>query len=144
MGEILKNVYESNSYVWKLPINDTIKINFDTPFNQHSRRLFSGIIPRNKEGLVMASCTYSWENILDPVMAEARACLQAVTTAEEMGFQDLCVEGDALTIIRKLNSAEEYKSRETTMMVDRWKSLSPDFVMISLSDELVVFTEIEA
>ncbi|MBA0557571.1 hypothetical protein Golob_014632 [Gossypium lobatum] len=69
MGEILKNVYESNSYVWKPPINDTIKINFDTSFNQHSRRLFSGIIARNKEGLVMASCTYSWENISDPVMA---------------------------------------------------------------------------
>ncbi|MBA0827921.1 hypothetical protein Goarm_012659 [Gossypium armourianum] len=30
--------------------------------------------------------------------------------AEEMGFQDICVEGDALTVIRKLNSAEEDRS----------------------------------
>ncbi|MBA0839171.1 hypothetical protein Goarm_004931 [Gossypium armourianum] len=30
--------------------------------------------------------------------------------AEEMGFQDICVEGDALTVIRKLNFAEEDRS----------------------------------
>ncbi|MBA0576099.1 hypothetical protein Golob_024488, partial [Gossypium lobatum] len=58
----------------------------------------------------MASCTYPWENISDLIMAYARAYLQAVTMAEEMGFQDMCVEGDALTVIRKLNSAEEDRS----------------------------------
>ncbi|MBA0822290.1 hypothetical protein Goarm_019099 [Gossypium armourianum] len=30
--------------------------------------------------------------------------------AEEMGFQDICVEGNALTVIRRLNSAEEDRS----------------------------------
>ncbi|MBA0791596.1 hypothetical protein Gohar_016167 [Gossypium harknessii] len=58
----------------------------------------------------MAAYTYPWENISDPVMAEARACLQAVTLAEDMGFQDVCIEGDALTIIRKLRSADEDRS----------------------------------
>ncbi|MBA0839170.1 hypothetical protein Goarm_004931 [Gossypium armourianum] len=43
-------------------------------------------------------------------MAKEKACLQAVTMAEEMGFQDICVEGDALTVIRKLNFAEEDRS----------------------------------
>ncbi|MBA0868342.1 hypothetical protein Goshw_012074 [Gossypium schwendimanii] len=45
----------------------------------------------------MASCTYPWENISDSIMAKVKLCLQAVTMAEEMGFQDICVEGDALT-----------------------------------------------
>ncbi|MFQ6651539.1 hypothetical protein Gotur_023825 [Gossypium turneri] len=58
----------------------------------------------------MAACMYPWENISDPVMAEAKACLQAIIMAEDMGFQDICIEGDALTIIRKLNSAEEDRS----------------------------------
>ncbi|PPD79426.1 hypothetical protein GOBAR_DD23651 [Gossypium barbadense] len=35
----------------------------------------SGIIAQNKEGLVMASCTYPWENISDLIMAYARAYL---------------------------------------------------------------------
>ncbi|MBA0548730.1 hypothetical protein Golob_019812 [Gossypium lobatum] len=43
-------------------------------------------------------------------MAEARACLKAVTMAKEMGFQDICVERDALTVIRKLITAVEDRS----------------------------------
>ncbi|MBA0859145.1 hypothetical protein Goshw_003715 [Gossypium schwendimanii] len=43
-------------------------------------------------------------------MAEARACLQAVTLAEEMGFQDVCIEGDVLTIIHELRAADEDRS----------------------------------
>ncbi|MFQ6641008.1 hypothetical protein Gotur_016694 [Gossypium turneri] len=58
----------------------------------------------------MAACTYPWEKISNPVMAKARVCLQAIIMAEDMGFQDICIEGDALTIIRKLNSAEEDRS----------------------------------
>ncbi|MBA0549236.1 hypothetical protein Golob_020282 [Gossypium lobatum] len=40
-------------------------------------------------------------------MAEARVCLQAIIMAEDIGFQDICIEEDALTIIRKLNSTDE-------------------------------------
>ncbi|MBA0847404.1 hypothetical protein Goshw_017470 [Gossypium schwendimanii] len=58
----------------------------------------------------MVACTYPWENISDPVMAETRACLQAIIMAKDIGFQDICIEGDALTIIRKLNSADEDRS----------------------------------
>ncbi|PPD80127.1 hypothetical protein GOBAR_DD22952 [Gossypium barbadense] len=42
----------------------------------------------------MAACTYPWENISDPVMAKARACLQAIIMAEDMRFQDICIKGD--------------------------------------------------
>ncbi|MBA0673600.1 hypothetical protein Goklo_007290 [Gossypium klotzschianum] len=58
----------------------------------------------------MASCTYPWENISYPTMAEARACLQAIIMVEEMSFQDICVEGDMLTVIRKLIAAVEDRS----------------------------------
>ncbi|KAG8472055.1 hypothetical protein CXB51_036938 [Gossypium anomalum] len=70
----------------------------------------SGIIARNKYGYVMASCTYPGENIADPTTAEARACLQEVTMTEKMGFQDVDVEGDALTIIRKITLESEDRS----------------------------------
>ncbi|KAH1107256.1 hypothetical protein J1N35_011024 [Gossypium stocksii] len=67
-------------------------------------------------------------------MAEARACLQAVTMAEEMGFRDICVEGDALSIIRKLNSKEEDKSNVSSLIQDingrrsRFRSLRFQYV----------------
>lgn len=111
--ERLKNSCAVGHFVWEPPVNDTIKINFDSSFNQLTKCSISGIIARNKEGLIMAACTYPWENIADPVMAEARACLQAVILAEDMGFQEVCIEGDVLTIIRKLNSRETNKAAHT-------------------------------
>ncbi|KAH1032212.1 hypothetical protein J1N35_044386 [Gossypium stocksii] len=78
----------------------------------------------------MATCTYPWENISDPAMAEARACLQAITMAEEMGFQDICVEGDALTIICKLNSVEEDKS-SISSLIQEIKGRIPNFRRLS-------------
>ncbi|XP_040948464.1 uncharacterized protein [Gossypium hirsutum] len=56
------------------------------------------------------------ENVVDSTMAEARACLKAVSFAEELVFQDVCVEGDALTIIRKLQSGEEDRSSFSTII----------------------------
>ncbi|MBA0827919.1 hypothetical protein Goarm_012659 [Gossypium armourianum] len=46
-----------------------------------------GIIAQNKEGLVMASCTYPWENILDLIMAYARAYLEANKAAHGMALE---------------------------------------------------------
>ncbi|KAH1057935.1 hypothetical protein J1N35_036000 [Gossypium stocksii] len=109
MGEIFKNTHDVVSSVWEPPGNETIKINFDAYLNQNTKQSVSGIIARNKDGLVMAAYTFPWVNVLDSTTAEARACLQAITMAEEMGFRDICVEGDALTVIRKLNTAEEYR-----------------------------------
>lgn len=60
---------------WTPPKDDTIRINFDASFNQHIGRSVSGILAQNKDGLIMAACTFPWENVPDPVMAEARACL---------------------------------------------------------------------
>ncbi|MFQ6623650.1 hypothetical protein Gotur_003347 [Gossypium turneri] len=108
MGEVIKTKIATNTNVWQPPRGNVIKINFDASFNQNYHRSISGIIARNKEGLVMASCTYLFENTSNPTMAEARACLQAM--AEEIGFRDICVEGDALTIIRKLISVVEDRS----------------------------------
>ncbi|MBA0602780.1 hypothetical protein Gorai_002949, partial [Gossypium raimondii] len=76
---------------WGPPVDDVIKINFDASYNQQSCKSSSGIITRNNEGMV-------------------------VTVAEEMGFQDVCVEGDVLTVIRKLNFAEEDRSSISSLI----------------------------
>ncbi|MBA0682261.1 hypothetical protein Goari_023992 [Gossypium aridum] len=44
-------------------------------------------------------------------MVEAGACLQALQFAEDLGFQRILVEGDALIVIKKMKSIEEDKSR---------------------------------
>ncbi|KAG8488805.1 hypothetical protein CXB51_016808 [Gossypium anomalum] len=116
MGQISRNANDVVEVSWQPPPGDIIKINFDTSFNQGTGKSVSRILARNREGLIMAACTFPWENILDSMMAEAMACLQVVTMAEEMRFQDIIVEGDALTIIRKLNSDENDKSSISSLI----------------------------
>lgn len=85
MSQVLNIRNENNNNVWRPPKGDIIKINFDAAFNQIQHKSVLGIIARNKDGYVMASCTYSGENIIDPTTAEARACLKEVTMVKEMG-----------------------------------------------------------
>ncbi|MBA0570249.1 hypothetical protein Golob_003928, partial [Gossypium lobatum] len=51
----------------------------------------------------MGACVYPVNNIRDSTTVEVVVCLQAVTFTEEMGFDDVVIEGDSLTIIKKLN-----------------------------------------
>ncbi|KAK5811005.1 hypothetical protein PVK06_026322 [Gossypium arboreum] len=135
MRQASRHANEVEKDIWTPPKDDTIKINFDASFNQHTGRSVSRILVRNKDGLIMAACTFPWENVPDPVMAEARACLQAVTMAKEMGFQDVVVEGDALTVIRKLKSSDDDLSnirsliREIKGRACRFKSLSLEYIL---------------
>jgi ribonuclease HI len=42
--------------------------------------------------------------VADPALAEAMAALHAVIFAKEMGFSQVLFEGDALTIVKAINS----------------------------------------
>ncbi|MBA0577699.1 hypothetical protein Golob_025226 [Gossypium lobatum] len=95
---------------WKALDGDIIKVNFDASYQQQLPRAIAGIILRNNLRQIMGVCAYPINNIQDPVTAEAHACLQVVIYAEEMGFNNICVEGDALTILKKLQAKEVDRS----------------------------------
>ncbi|KAA3474504.1 reverse transcriptase [Gossypium australe] len=115
---------------WLHPEGNVIKINFDASFNQVTKRSISGIIARNKDGLVMAACTCPWDNIPDLTTAEARACLQAIDMAEGMGFHEICVEGDSLTVINKINSEMEDRSTISSL-IKKIRGRFPKFRVLS-------------
>ncbi|KAK8993767.1 hypothetical protein V6N11_007987 [Hibiscus sabdariffa] len=58
----------------------------------------------------MAACTYPYMNVADTFMAKVMACEQAVTFAIELGFRSVQMEGDSLSVIKKLISATSDKS----------------------------------
>ncbi|KAK5812224.1 hypothetical protein PVK06_027645 [Gossypium arboreum] len=60
------------------PEESIVKINFDASFQQITNSTILGIIIQDHEGLIMRACTYPIKNVLDPAMAEASACQQAV------------------------------------------------------------------
>lgn len=59
-------------------------------------------IARNEQGEIMGACFYPFCEVADVFVAEARACEKAVLFTLEMGFSRVVIEGDSLTIIKKL------------------------------------------
>lgn len=58
----------------------------------------------------MGSYVYSIENVQDPTTVEVHACLQAIIFAKEIGFGDVCVKGDALTVLKRIETSEINRS----------------------------------
>ncbi|MBA0849238.1 hypothetical protein Goshw_013329 [Gossypium schwendimanii] len=96
----------------------------------------------------MGACVYPVINIRDPTTAAVVACLQAVTFIEEMGFRDIMVEGDSLTVIKKLNNQEYDRSvicnilKEIKLKAAKFRNLSFRFVPRSankVAHELVIW-----
>ncbi|KAA3481719.1 reverse transcriptase [Gossypium australe] len=85
---------------WRPPKAEQVKANFDAAFSQQYMIAIAGIIIRNHEGFVIGAYTYPLGRIKDPTTTEVKACLQAVIFGEEMGFRDLVVQVDALTVIK--------------------------------------------
>ncbi|KAK8563481.1 hypothetical protein V6N13_006324 [Hibiscus sabdariffa] len=57
----------------------------------------------------MAACVILHYVVNDAFIAEARACEAAVNFAMELGFMSIHVEGDSLTVIKKLSSLSNDK-----------------------------------
>ncbi|KAK8681588.1 hypothetical protein V6N13_053990 [Hibiscus sabdariffa] len=66
-----------------------------------------GFIIRDTEGQVLAVGSRMNLNILDPTTTEAISALQALKFAAELDFHKIVLEGDSLTVIKKLQRSEE-------------------------------------
>ncbi|KAK8483503.1 hypothetical protein V6N13_035159 [Hibiscus sabdariffa] len=95
---------------WIPPDGDIVKINFDASFSSALKSSISGILTRNSCGLIMAACYSHHSGVADAFIAEAFACEKAVSLAIDLGFQSVQIEGDSLSIIKKLQSATLDKS----------------------------------
>ncbi|MBA0694167.1 hypothetical protein Goari_004488, partial [Gossypium aridum] len=106
-----KFLYQFFTKIWALNVPSKIRIHMWKVANEflpvlhnlRARKLvvntFCLIYQVEKETVshLFQDCSFiQQENISDLIMAKVKLCLQAVTMAEEMGFQDICVEGDAL------------------------------------------------
>ncbi|MBA0607791.1 hypothetical protein Godav_020055, partial [Gossypium davidsonii] len=109
-------VWHYRNKVYHEGLNE-VKCNFDAAFNRCMFSSVSGIIFRNNEGYILATCTYSNSFVADATTTEVRDCLQAATVVEELGFRRLVVERDFLTIIKKARSLEEARSNISIKVV---------------------------
>ncbi|KAK8683464.1 hypothetical protein V6N13_039524 [Hibiscus sabdariffa] len=116
----------SSSSRWLPPSGNLIKVNFDTVFDSHMLSSSSGIVFRNHEGLLLAVAVYPHSHIPNPCVAEAQACLDAISLAKDLFFCNIIIEGDSLTVINKLQSGSNDMSL-IGMILSDVKSLSKFF-----------------
>ncbi|KAK8669923.1 hypothetical protein V6N13_104690 [Hibiscus sabdariffa] len=90
---------------WSPLPENYVKVNFDASFNSLNNCSGTGIIIRNSNCEIMASCAHPNPDTPNATFAEALACKQAVLLSCDLGFQKVIVEGDALSIINKIKNA---------------------------------------
>lgn len=85
-------------------------------------------------GRIVGSCTYPFDGIQDAFVAEAWACERTLIFAVEMGFCNIQVEGDSLSIIKNIKSSRKDKSvlrpiiQSITQMGKNFEELTYHFV----------------
>ena len=71
---------------WSSPQDGLVKINFDRAIFSESNQSGVGVVIRDNNGPVLASCSEKIHQAYKPDEVEALAALKAVTFAHELGF----------------------------------------------------------
>ncbi|KAK9042468.1 hypothetical protein V6N11_017540 [Hibiscus sabdariffa] len=124
----------SKDVKWIPPVGDFFKLNFDASFDSALKASVSRIIARDSYGLILAACYSHHSGVADAFIAEAFACEKAVSLAIDLGFRSEQIEGDSLTIIKKLQSASVDKSvispiiNDIRVLMDSFEEITFSFV----------------
>ncbi|XP_039017601.1 uncharacterized protein LOC120148593 isoform X2 [Hibiscus syriacus] len=95
---------------WIPPISPGFKVNFDASYMQAQNQSWSGMMVRNSEGFIIGACRRRAMRITSIFLAEATAAVHAVEFALDLGLQDVSLEGDERSVVKKLASTEPDRS----------------------------------
>ncbi|KAA3466986.1 reverse transcriptase [Gossypium australe] len=96
---------------WKSPSGQTVKINFDGAFDERSKLSASGVVVRDRYGFVLLASTELHKGVVSAFVAEAIACCRATQVALDINREEVIIEGDSLSIIKKCNTKGLDKSQ---------------------------------
>jgi hypothetical protein len=89
---------------WKPPSEGTIKVNFDAVINNSVGYVGVGLVARDFLGNLKGAKHLSISILTDAYNAELMAASQAVIFCTQAGFLNVILEGDALKVIKDVNS----------------------------------------
>jgi hypothetical protein len=89
---------------WEPPPRNTIKINWDAAVATEKKEIGIGLIARDETGKFVAAVSKKERVAVEPVVAETLAALSAIQWCQEQSFQDVIFEGDALQVVKEVNS----------------------------------------
>ncbi|XP_050290125.1 uncharacterized protein LOC126728321 [Quercus robur] len=105
---------------WRPPMGLAFKLTFDAAIFANSNSSGAGVIIRNSLGVVMAGLSACGPSVASSEEAEVLACRKALEFALDLGFQDLVVEGDNITVMRTMVSPRPNRSKLGHIYDDIW------------------------
>jgi ribonuclease HI len=96
---------------WQTPPEDTIKVNFDAAINKNTGFIGLGLIARDHKGYLLGAKCLTKSFLTDAHTVELMAASYAVNFCSEVGLFNVIFEGDALNVIREVNSNPPFLSR---------------------------------
>ncbi|XP_030959169.1 uncharacterized protein LOC115981127 [Quercus lobata] len=117
---------------WSPPQSGFIKVNFDGAVFGNLNMSGIGVVIRNNNGVVMASCAEKINQAYKVDEIKALAALKALKFAHELGFQNAILEGDSLGLIQALK-AEDHNLSPLGLLVEDVKLFANNFVRLSYS-----------
>ena len=92
---------------WQAPQAGFVKVNFDGAIFGELNKSGVGVVIRDNNGAVLASCSEKLSQAYKAEETETLAALKALMFTHELGFQRIILEGDALGLIQALKSQEQ-------------------------------------
>ncbi|KAF5477203.1 hypothetical protein F2P56_003868 [Juglans regia] len=92
---------------WKRPGEEMVKVNWDTSFDSSNLKMGAGIVLRDGESEVLVALCMSKMNVNHLILAEFHALWRAVELCIELNMKNIVFEGDALVVIKAVNSKKE-------------------------------------
>ena len=111
---------------WSCPQDGLVKINFDGAVFSELNQSDVGVVIRENNGAMLASCSEKLHQAYKPDEVEALVALKAVTLARDLGFRKAILEGDSLSLMKALKSKNDSLS-PTGLLVDDVKWVASSF-----------------
>ncbi|KAE8707155.1 hypothetical protein F3Y22_tig00110387pilonHSYRG00987 [Hibiscus syriacus] len=103
-GSISDKVVFRRSRCWIKPAQDEVKINVDVAYCKNSRVAVVGIVARDSHRMVIGGLTKKIDHPFSVESTEAVAFTEGILLASENGWNNVIIEGDAISIVYRLSN----------------------------------------
>ncbi|KAA3487748.1 reverse transcriptase [Gossypium australe] len=117
----LKSVKQKTMFIekkWRPPPGQMLKINFDGAFEARRKCAALGVVVRDRKGRILLSKSELYNGVEYAFAAKALVCRLATITALERSREEVIIEGDSMSIIKKCNNPEFDKSEVGVFIQD--------------------------
>ncbi|XP_075674854.1 uncharacterized protein LOC142644053 [Castanea sativa] len=99
------------SAIWTSPPENCYKLNFDAAIFKDMNASSFGVVIRNEVGEVMAALVAKGLSVHNSEEDEVLACQKVLEFAVDVGFMELILEGDNVTIMQNIKASRSTLSR---------------------------------